>query len=938
MTSIKTSLAFRMASVFLAICLVLAWPCAPAFASSIPQVETPNYRVAFYYSANFNMQDDAGMRSGYGYEAMQEIAKHMQCTFSYVGYDKTPDESIDMLRNGELDLYTAAKKTPEREAEFAFSSHPSITAVTTMNVKVGNTKVVAGDYSTYDGLRIGLLSRHTYNDAFIRFTKEKGFDCTIVYYDTPADLSNALVNDEVDALVNSYIRTPEDERVVEEFGETPYYFMARQEDKALIDAIDEAVDAMNVETPNWRTNLYNKYYGSADKNTDLTDSEQALLTQLRAEGAVVRGIMNPDGNPYSWYEGDEAKGITAELFRACAQELGLECEIVPAATREEYLDMVRSGEIDVWIDTDGGYADAGADYRMTDAYLYTTVSLLRTSYASGAVGKLAVVGSSSSMREIIAANWPNAEIVEVADTQECMRAVKSDEVDAALLMTYTAQNLRQEDAQNLLHVDIVPGATLGICMGVNANDTRDFYGIWEKTLYRVAQQQSSSTVQSYIEESVTPSIGKYVLGHPTILVVVVALVLLVVFLSVLFAMSARAKRRQQAISGQLAAALVEAESANKVKQNFFSKMSHDIRTPLNVVLGMTQIARTCKNDQAKLDGALESIESEGNYLLVLINSILDVNQIEYGHVELKNEAFCPVAEIRKSVSLLLPLAEKKNQKLTVDCEGEDRVVVGDAGRFGQIALNIVSNAIKYTGQGGRIEVSLQCSPDGVCRFVCSDNGIGMSADFVSHIADDYARAEDSRVSKTQGTGLGMSVVKGFTELMGGTLTVESELGRGSRFTVEIPFAEATPEQRASVLDSFAGKKDYARELAGVRVLLAEDNELNAEIAIELLQNIGLTVERAENGKQACERFESSEVGYYRAIFMDMQMPVMDGVEATRIIRASERPDSGLPIFAMTANTFASDRRQCLDAGMTDFISKPVDIDNVAAILHASLKL
>ena len=183
-----------------------------------------------------------------------------------------------------MDLYTAVKKTPEREAEFVFSTHPSITSFTCMNVKVDNDKIVSGDYATYDGIRIGLLRRHTYNGAFLNFVREKGFDCEIVYYDTPTDLTNALVNDEVDALVNSYIRIPEDEKTVENFGETPYYIMARKEDRALIQQLDAAIDRMNVEPPNWRTELYNQYYGSVEDNRDFTPEEQALLTRAPRRG------------------------------------------------------------------------------------------------------------------------------------------------------------------------------------------------------------------------------------------------------------------------------------------------------------------------------------------------------------------------------------------------------------------------------------------------------------------------------------------------------------------------------------------------------------------------------------------------------------------------------------------------------------------------------
>lgn len=238
--------------------LCLFMNCLPVYAKDMPQEEVKDYKVSFYAFTPFNMQDENGKRSGYGYDMLQQITHYLPVTFSYIGYDKTAKECEEMLRNGELNIYTAARKTEEREKEFAFSTHPAITSYTCMDVKVGNNKIVAGDYSTYDGIKIGLLEGHTYNNAFIEFTKEKGFNCQIIYYDTQTALSNALVNDEVDALVNSYIRTPEDEVIVENFGATPYYFMARKEDQELIDQLDSAIDHMNVDTPNWRTNLYNK--------------------------------------------------------------------------------------------------------------------------------------------------------------------------------------------------------------------------------------------------------------------------------------------------------------------------------------------------------------------------------------------------------------------------------------------------------------------------------------------------------------------------------------------------------------------------------------------------------------------------------------------------------------------------------------------------------
>ena len=474
-------------------------------------------------------------------------------------------------------------------------------------------------------------------------------------------------------------------------------------------------------------------------------------------------------------------------------------------------------------------------------------------------------------------------------------------------------------------------AVLELKMGVNAGDDYRFYGLWSKALADVSNTMSAEIVQTYLEQTATPTLIQSMFDHPMFLIVLCAGVFLMILLLLLYAQSVKSRNRQRQITGELAAALRRAEEATKAKQDFFSKMSHDIRTPLNVVLGMTQIARKYEDDNERLESALSNITTEGNYLLTLINSILDVNQLEHGSVELLSEPFSPSDCLRESADMLLPLAEKKEQQLTVQCDRTDRVVLGDAGRLKQILINIISNAIKYTETGGHIDVSLACLPAQRYRFTCRDDGIGMSEEFVQHICEDYTRAEDSRVSKVQGTGLGISVVKGFTDRMGGTLTIDSAPGKGSAFTVEFPFPDASDEQRESVLHPAANELSAAC-YGGKNVLLVEDNSLNAEIAIELLQSIGLSVDWAENGEAGVRRYESSAEHEYFAIFMDMQMPVLDGVAAAERIRADDCSDKDLPIFAMTANTFATDRQRCREAGMNGYIAKPVRIQDIVEAL------
>lgn len=367
------------------------------------------------------------------------------------------------------------------------------------------------------------------------------------------------------------IRIPEDEKTVENFGETPYYIMARKEDQALIDQLDAAIDRMNVETPNWRTELYNKYYGSEEQNHEFTAQEQALLSALQSSGTVIRGVMDPDAAPYSWYENGEAHGITADIFRATAQSLGLNYEIVSVSTREEYEELIASGGVDIWMDMDGCYEDEnGSKYKITDPYLSTTMSVLRSRGASDRIERLVTNDDHIPNREIIAKVWPTAQLLVVDSLEECKQSVLNGSADGALLMSYVAQKLARDDMQNRLRVDIVPGAKLDLMMGVNINDSVDFYGLWSKALAEVADNSSAEIVQEYLEQSAMPSLLEYLFDHPAFLLTVSAGTLLLLFVIVLYWRSAKSKKKQEKISGELAVALQRAEERPRRPSRIFS--------------------------------------------------------------------------------------------------------------------------------------------------------------------------------------------------------------------------------------------------------------------------------------------------------------------------------------------------------------------------------
>ena len=380
----------------------------------------------------------------------------------------------------------------------------------------------------------------------------------------------------------------------------------------------------------------------------------------------------------------------------------------------------------------------------------------------------------------------------------------------------------------------------------------------------------------------------------------------------------------------------EAESANRAKTEFLQRMSHDIRTPINGIIGMVEIGDAYAGDLVKQDECRSKIKSASKTLLDLVNEVLDMSKLESGKVSLSHEPLDLAEALESSFSVVERLAEEQGVELSLDMsEMEHSWVVGSPTTMRRLILNIVTNGVKYNRRGGRLDVNVrETGFDGtraIYVFTFADTGIGMSEEFQKHIFEPFAQEGVAERTSFGGTGLGMPITKRLVEVMGGLITFTSKKDVGTTFVIELPFEICEDE----VFEEHEGTE--APSLEGVRVLLAEDNELNAEIAEFVLERAGVEAELAVNGREALEMFEESEPGHYDAILMDVMMPIMDGYTAARRIRATSREDSDLPIIAMTANAFAEDRIKAANAGMNDHLSKPLDTEKLMRTIARLLR-
>ena len=917
-------------------------------------------RVGFYPYTGYMATAADGSRSGYAYETLQDMAKYENLNYEYLGYDCDVNEIMDMLENGEVDIVPMLRKTPEREERFDFSAEPISNIATMLTVKAGNRSIVAGDYSTYDGMIVGVSrTGNSRNDSFKAYAEEHGFRYTPVYYDTDEELSSALRSGEITAAVSNRMRQTKNEWIIDTFDVQDSYIAVRKGDAPTLRLVNNAIAAMNRDNPSWRTTLFNKYYTGSHTSSkiNLTDAEENYVTACNDADTVFTVLVNPDRYPYSYMTPDGMPtGIMVDIFQKAAGRARLRYKFLKPADRSEYKTMLADGQADFVIDlTDDMSQAENYGYKLTDSYLSAEFSWVLLRRHNGALNNVAVAYDFSPSSLEMPGLSDTAHIEYLNSFDDCLAAVRDGTVDAYYTYTYQAERTVFDDTHNELR-SMLSDEQRNFCIGVRQDYDVLLRTVLNKSIDSLTRAEISTITNAYINLGQQPfSLTRLAYQYPAIIVLTCLCVLVT---AVCIALVIRAQR----FRAETEKALRKAEEASVAKTEFLSNMSHDIRTPINGIMGMLDIAEDNFDNKARVRDCMTKMRGAASHLLSLINDVLDMTKIESGNMQMLDTSFDLRALLDSCCSIVEGQIVDRHMTFTKQIGPFwHPYLIGSELHIRQVLINILSNAVKYTPDGGEINFRAKETlfEEGLVhlRMEIKDNGIGMSEEFLQHIFEPFTQEQRSSRTHYKGTGLGMAITKKLVDQMHGSLDVESEPGKGSTFIVRLSLPLGTPPKAepsvvvrhaASAAASAAASgsswgdapaagaetaaaapaaAETVLPLAGLHLLLAEDNELNSEIATTLLEEQGAKITAVENGRLALEAIQNAAPRTYDAILMDVMMPEMNGLEATRCIRAFEGkgPGEGTPIIAMTANVFADDVKACLDAGMNSHVGKPLDM-------------
>ena len=947
----KLLIASRALLVFCCSLFILLTTIAPA--AGEPTHERRTVRVGVLAQDGLCQKDVNGRLSGYTIDLWHMANRYMDVKIEYVGYGKSWNDLLRMLENGELDILTNAQKSPEREQTFAFTKPTGITSGL-LNVRADNTKFTAGDYATYNGMRIGTFRNDRSYEIFQKWAQEKGFTYQTIFYDTSSELYAALHKGEVEAIIANFFRKPDGERTLNMFYTNNIYGIVRKDDTQLLNEFNYAINQMNANDGDWVHRLIYKYVNQASAvQTTFSQREQELIRQYQSgEKKLVVGVWT-DRAPLSYVENGKLKGILPDLFAKIMQKADIPYTIKLPKDKADYEKMCLDGSVDVIMDWrhDNIPLAEERDYALSKKYLDTRIVLLKRNTLKEQPHTFAVERTTrlSNVEEKLVGD---ANVFLTNNVDESVRAVAYGKADATYLYYYMAlYYLNQGSYKNLVY-EILDNPGPDMHIAFTAGVSHEMSGIISKCISQISNEERTQIINKYTTfQPQNMDFVTYITYNPQLTLMFFFIILAISLGFLLMYMRLHEKKRllaqEQAYAVKQEQLAEAAQAANKSKTSFLFNMSHDIRTPMNAIIGFANLAQNAKCSTEQMHSYLSKILVASQHLLSLINDILEMSRIESGKITLEPVPTSWNEMLQELQTIMQEQIESKKQSFTISIAPltHDYVMI-DKLRMEQVLVNLVSNASKYTPEHGSIRVELAQYPaakpnHALYKLSVIDNGMGMSKDFVKKIFSPFERANSTTVSKIQGTGLGMSITKSIIDLANGTIDVKSKLGEGTEIIVAVTLCLCTDAEIATLnakqLDNPQAQAEQP-DFKGKRLLVVEDNKLNREITVTILEQTGILTEQAEDGSVAVKMVKEAAPGYYDLILMDIQMPIMDGYEATKQIRAlPDKRLAQLPIIAVSANAFEEDKKASLAAGMDGHIAKPINVPDLFAIMQKLIK-
>ncbi len=888
------------------------------------------------FEDTFNYVNEKGARKGYGYELLETLSGYTGWQFEYVTCDWS--DCFEKLKNGEIDIMGDISYTEDRAEEMLFSDEPMGEEKYYLYADFSRTDISASNFKTLNGKKIGVLMGTEPEEMLTEWEEKHGIKTEHVNISDNEDVKQKLANHEIDCFVSleEAFWAELGISTMTRVGESSIYYAINKDRPDIKEELDYAMSVLDEADPFYTADLYKRYF-SLDYTPILTGEEKAWL---RKHGAIRMGFLTSDGGVSNF---DPATGKLAgaitdyiQFATGCLGNQELEFQIVGYDSIEAELDALKSGEIDMIFHFDQN-PNLAEEYRVACTSTTWITNLMAVTnkehFNESKANRIAVPQNKLSLKKYLAFYYPQWEIVDCDTQEDAARLIETGQADCFVTGISSEENYSKK--YGFYSVPLLN--PVKSCFAVNSGNC-SLLSILNKTIKAKPINLLAGSIAMYQSSARKVTLSEFIKDNFFMVLLIGSIAVAVVLLTILKllqkarkaeAAARKAANDTQELNAKLQVAVENAESANRAKSTFLFNMSHDIRTPMNAIIGYADLASRHLDDPAKLEKYMENIQVCGQNLLMLLNNVLDLARIENDKTEIEYSVSDIEKDFRNCIAMFQNQADSKGQTLTVTAQLQHPYVYADIPHLTEICTNLVSNAVKYTGACGTIHCDITQKPgkkEGWCDTVITvaDNGIGMSQEFQKHIFEPFERERTSTVSKVEGSGIGMGIVKKLVGLMGGTVEVESKIGVGSTFTVAIPCRIASQEETQAKRETGSSDK---KSLSGTKILLAEDNDLNAEIAVELLQEEGCTVDRAKDGVECVDLLEKAANGTYQLILMDIQMPVMNGYDAAKKIRRmDDLPKADIPIIAMTANAFSEDKQAALDAGMNDHVSKPINMN------------